>query len=589
MPGTAPFPGEIIGYRKNGAPIRLIAGGDPTHDLAGQLETRRASLVTANRELLTAAQAANNGAGRDLSADEEARYQAARTEIRSLGERIGDLTEEAQREQRTAAARADGTTTTVDGGRGASGVQVTSEPTVYGRGSGHSYFLDQARVALAQSGQFHSKHLDQALERQKRHAQEIDRQMPERRAAVERRSAKAYEDAFASSPADQQRLSQMERSGISPFEREKRFISRTDGQGGYFVPPLWLIDQYVPYLRAGRVFADMWRSFPLPSGTDSINIPRVTLGTASGPQTSDGGPVPGRDMTDNFVNAIVRTVAGQQDAAIQLLDQSPIAFDQIIFPDLMADLAMQLSGQLMIGSGTNGQLTGLFPKGTLGTSSGASASGYVVNDAATAWTAAAGTANFYQSSGKLMSVIARNRLRPVTGAITNTAVWYAYATSVDGNQRPLVAVNQQGQFFNAAGQQDGGLTVEGPVGHILSAPWSIDPNIPLTFGGTVAPSIGTISNGNTAATPGSGGNPDYTPLIAAVWDDLYLWEGELRSRTLSEVMSSSLQVRFQVYGYAADMPNRYQDSNGNPVSYGNYNNVGTTGGALSTAGLLSGF
>jgi hypothetical protein len=339
------------------------------------------------------------------------------------------------------------------------------------------------------------------------------------------------------------------------------------------------------------VFANMWRSFPLPGGTDSINIPRVTLGTASGPQVSDGGPVPGRDIQDNFVNALVRTVAGQQDAAIQLLDQSPIAFDQIIFPDLMADLAMQLSGQLMIGSGVNGQLTGLFPSGTLGTSTGASSAGYVVNDAADAWTAAAGTANFYQSAGKLMSNIARTRLRPVTGVIGNTAVWYAYSTSVDGNLRPLVSVEQQGQFFNAAGMQDGGPSVEGPVGHILAAPWASDPNIPLTFGGTTAPYIGTISNGSTAAVPGTGGSPDFTPLIAAVWDDLYLWEGELRSRTLAEVLSSTLQVRFQVYGYAADMPNRYQDSSGNPISYGNYNNTGQTAASvvLSTAGLLSGF
>jgi HK97 family phage major capsid protein len=533
----------------------------------------------------------------DCSTDEQrSAYKAATdaaaplaAELREIDDRLKDLREQRERDARAADARKGDPGPVGDPAAGRA--HVTSEPGAYGRGEGQSYFLDQARVQMAQAGLFQSKYLDQALERQKRHAQEIDKRMPERRAAVERRAAKMYEDAFASSPDDQRRMARMERAGISPFEREKRFISRTDGQGGYFVPPLWLIDEYIPYLRAGRVFADMWRSFPLPAGTDSINIPRVTLGTATGPQTADGANVPGRDMTDNFVNALVRTVAGQQDAAIQLLDQSPIAFDEIVFGDLMADYAMQLSGQLMIGSGTNGQLTGLFSAGTLGTSSGASTSGYVVNDAADAWTAASGTANFYSSAGKLLSNIARNRLRPVSGVIANTAVWYAYATSVDGNQRPLVAVNQQGQFFNAAGQQDGGLTVEGPVGHILSAPWSIDPNIPLTFGGTNAPYIGTISNGNTAAVPGSGGSPDFTPLIAAVWDDLYLWEGELRSRVLSEVLSGSLQVRFQVYGYCADMPNRYQDSSGNPVSYGNYNNTGQTAAsvALSTAGLLSGF
>jgi len=285
------------------------------------------------------------------------------------------------------------------------------------------------------------------------------------------------------------------------------------------------------------------------------------------------------------------TIAGQQDAALQLLDQSPLNLDQILFPDLMADYAMQLSAQLMIGSGSNGQLTGLFSAGTLGTSTGASTTGYVVNDAADAWTAAAGTANFYQSAGKLLSNIARTRFRPVTAVISNPAVWYAYSTAVDGNLRPLVGVEQQGAWFNAAGMQAGGPPVDGPTGHILASSWITDPNIPLTFGGTVAPYIGLISNGNTAAVAGSGGSPDFTPLIAAVWDDLYLWEGELRSRVLSEVLSGTLQVRFQVYGYCADMPNRYQDSSGNLVSYGNYNNTGQTAAsvALSTAGLLSGF
>jgi HK97 family phage major capsid protein len=560
-------------------------------ELIRKLQAERDKVVERRSALLKTAE--DNIAGdttEKLAAHNDAMesLKAVGADLARIDERLTEL--RAQRDRDAAAAK------TREGDPGPVGdpaadprMHITNEPTTYGRGSGHSYWLDLARTEMRRGDG--DGGVSAAGDRIKRHAQEIDKVMPERRARVEARSRKQYEEAFASTPAEQRKLAQMERMGISPFEREKRFISRTDGQGGYFVPPLWLIDEYIPYLRAGRVFADMWRSFPLPSGTDSINIPRVTLGTATGPQTSDGAPVPGRDMTDNFVNALVRTVAGQQDAAIQLLDQSPIAFDEIVFGDLMADYAMQLSGQLMIGSGTNGQLTGLFSAGTLGSSSGASTSGYVVNDAADAWTATAGTANFYASAGKLMSNIARNRLRPVTGVISNTAVWYAYATAVDSQDRPLVGVQQQGAWFNAAGMQDGGPGVEGPVGHILAAPWSIDPNIPLTFGGTSAPYIGAISNGSTAAVPGSGGSPDFTALIAAVWDDLYLWEGELRSRVLSEVLSGSLQVRFQVYGYVADMPNRYQNSSGDPLSYGNYNNVGNTAAdvVLSTTGLLSGF
>jgi hypothetical protein len=294
-------------------------------------------------------------------------------------------------------------------------------------------------------------------------------------------------------------------------------------------------------------------------------------------------------MTDNFVNALVRTVAGQQDAAIQLLDQSPVAFDQIIFKDIMADYAMNLSGQLIVGSGTNGQLTGLYPQGTI---TGGSTPAYIVNTctnatAATIWTGT--TTSFYACAAQLLSQIARNRFRPPNKILTNPAVWYALASATDTTNRPLVMPAQQGLGYNAAAGDDDGPVSEGPVGHILGVPWLIDPNIPLTFGGTVAPSIGTISQGNVAPIDGSGGSPDFTPLIAGVMDDLYLWEGELRSRTLSEVLSGTLQVRFQVYGYAASMPNRYQNSASKVLSYGNVNSGTTTGAALSTAGGLSGF
>ena len=555
--------------------------------LVEQLEQRSAALYAE----MTAAVKPSIDEKRSATPEELEKFTRAKEERAQVDDQVKTFKEQAEREQRAAASRAATGATDREERGDASGARavITSEPTVYGPGQRHSYFLDMARHDLRRGEG--DGGVNAAVDRMNRHAQEIDKVMPERRAAVERRASKAYEEAFTGSAAEQRALSRMERMGISPFEREKRFISRTDGQGGYFVPPLWLIDEYIPYLRAGRTFADMWRNFPLPAGTDSINIPRVTLGTATGPQTADGGPVPGRDMTDNFVNALVRTVAGQQDAAIQLLDQSPVAFDQIIFGDLMADFALQLSGQLIAGSGTNGQLTGLYSAGTLGTSTGASASGYVVNNTAAAWTAASGTANFYLSLGQLISVISRNRFRPVTGLITNPAVWYGMATAMDSQNRPLVVPSQQGNNFNQAAGDDDGPRAEGPVGHILGVPWSIDPNIPLTFGGTGAPAIGVISNGSTALVPGSGGNPVYTPAITAIWDDLYLWEGELRSRTLSEVLSGTLQVRFQVYGYAASMPNRYQNSSGQPISYGNYNTVGTQATVLSqgTNGLLVGF
>ena len=55
----------------------------------------------------------------------------------------------------------------------------------------------------------------------------------------------------------------------------------------------------------------------------------------------------------------------------------------------------------------------------------------------------------------------------------------------------------------------------------------------------------------------------------------------MRTRVLSEVLSGSLAVRFQLYAYCASMANRYQDASGNLLSYGNVNSGTTQGAALS--------
>jgi HK97 family phage major capsid protein len=575
-------------------------------DLIKKLTEQRNAHVSAMKEILSKATAE----GRATTKDERDAWAAKNAEVTDLEASIEQYKSQEEREQRAEAARAaTGDTGHAGGGAGGDRVTVTSEPQVYGRGSSHSYFLDEARSTLGRGDA--DGGVKAARARLERHESELRVEMPRRREARRREADRQMEDVLSgreslgSTSRRVQRLGRHERriyerflaEGMRVFEsatagREQRFISRTDGQGGYFVPPLWLIDDYIPYLRAGRTFADQWRNFPLPSGTDSINIPRVTLGTATGPQPGDGAPVPGRDIQDNFVNARVMTVAGQQDAAIQLLDQSPVAFDEIIFGDLAADYNMQLSAQLMLGSGFP-QLTGLFPTGVLGTAQ--NTYGFVTQAlglTTAQWTGGtATTPSFYLALAQLLSQISRNRFLPPDGALTNPMAWYALASAVDTTGRPLVVPAQQGNNFNQAAGDDDGPVAEGPVGHILGIPWLLDPNIPYTFGGTVAPSIGTISNGSTAAVPGSGGNPVYQPLIAARWSDLFLWEGEIHSRTLSEVLSGTLQVRFQLYAYNASMPNRYQNASNQAISYGNVNSTGALGAALSTgtAGGLIGF
>lgn len=551
--------------------------------LIEQLTEQRSKLIGEMKEILAKPVAES----RAVTKEEQEGWSAKDAEVKTISASIDTYTEQEQREQRAADIRKGGTDTGTAGGTASLSV---AEQVTYTADGPHSYFRD---LIAADVNKDH-----RAQERLNRHVKDVADAMPARREARKRAAEQAYSEAFLRTPGERRALEAMMRTGVDPFER--RFISRTDGQGGYFIPPLWLIDDYIPFLRAGRETANLFRTMPLPPGTDSINIPRIVLGTASGPQPGDGAPLPGRDMQDNFVNARIATIAGQQDAAIQLLDQSPVAFDSIIFQDLAADYAMQLNGQLLLGSGFP-QLNGLYPAGAgvnvASTGVASAANGYSVQNTAAAWSATAGTANFYASVAQLVSLISRTRFMPPTHIVVNPAVWYALSSAADTQGRPLVVPSQQGNNFNQlAGDSDGPVS-QGPVGHMLGIPIVLDPNIPLTFGGTgaVQPSMGTVSNGNVApigGSGGSGGNSNvYTPVITAVFSDLFLWEGEVRTRTLSEVLSGTLQVRFQLYTYVADMVNRYQNSSSFPISYGQYNTVGTQATVLSqgTGGLLIGF
>jgi HK97 family phage major capsid protein len=132
------------------------------------------------------------------------------------------------------------------------------------------------------------------------------------------------------------------RERLSTYDQEQRDLNRAEGSGGQFVPPVHLVNDYVGVPRPGRVTADLMTRRPLPPSTDSINIPKIMTGTATAIQPADNDPVQEVDMTDTTISAPVRTIAGQQDIAQQLLDQSPINFDEIVIQDLLSDYSRRL-------------------------------------------------------------------------------------------------------------------------------------------------------------------------------------------------------------------------------------------------------
>ena len=302
---------------------------------------------------------------------------------------------------------------------------------------------------------------------------------------------------------------------------ETRDISRTDGAGGDFVPPIYLINEYAEFARAARVTADLVTNMALPAGTDSINIPQITTGTLAAFQSADNTATTTRDMVSSTVTAPVRTISGYENVSIQLVEQSPLAggLDRLVFGDLMADYALQLNTAVVgAGDGTSGTLKGLI---TLGADT--------TNGIPTTWTETTPSAvNGLIALAKGISKVTTNRFKAAEAIVMHPSMWYWFASQVDGSNRPLVVpVTGASQAFNASGTVTNPGAPAGLVGTIQGVPVFIDATLPKTY-----------------AT-------NQSPILVGKFSDSYLFESGVKTRVLPDVLSSNLTVRFQVYGYAA--------------------------------------
>ena len=310
---------------------------------------------------------------------------------------------------------------------------------------------------------------------------------------------------------------------------ETRDVSRTDGAGGDFVPPIYLINEYAEFARAARVSANLMTNMALPAGTDSINIPAITTGTLAAFQSADNTATTTRDMVTSTVTAPVRTVSGYENVSIQLVEQSPLAggLDRLVFGDLMADYALQVNTAAL--ANNDGSSAGAI-KGLLYSAN----AGLPVT-----WTETTPTGvNGLKAIAQAISSVVTNRYKAPEGIIMHPSTWYWFLSQVDGSNRPLVVpVSPASQAFNANGTATTAGAAAGLVGTIHGVPVYIDATMTKTFG------TGT----------------NQSPIIVGKFSDSYLFESGVKTRVLPDVLSANLTVRFQVYGYLA-LAHRYAKS-----------------------------
>ena len=496
--------------------------------------------------------------------------RATRGDFRSLADDAGHLedalaaaTVAVTREQRARTSRAS-----------------VSEPRIYGPGSPHSWFVDLYKAERGSDAE--------SRKRLEAHAREAAADATRRAEQQARAFTAAYELQFGSTPGEQRALAAWTGAGRVLYER--RAATRVDGASGYFVPPAWLVDEFVPAPRADVALPGAVTTMPLPELCDSVNIPGIKTGIGAGTQVIDTGTAPGSDMSDQFVSALVRTISGTQDVAASWLDQGSGGagghLDELIWQDLHQAEQLQLSGQLILGSGTAGQMLGLLPPQTaIGTSLAVYAPNGNTNATQTlGYNGSSGTA-LLTTIGQCVSGITRARGRRPSHILTAPWLWDFVSTMTDQQSRPLV---------NGKGPHpipDGAEPEPGVVGYLpgIGLPVLGDLNVADSYGGGISPAaqpyLSAVNDTTVAWKAGTGASALYTPILPIVAKDIVVFLGEPKLRLMREVVSGNLQYRFQIYRYAAAMVNRYSASGTGTLA----NSGGWTAGACTSYGVVTQF
>jgi hypothetical protein len=150
--------------------------------------------------------------------------------------------------------------------------------------------------------------------------------------------------------------------------------------------------------------------------------------------------------------------------ARQTIDQSPLAFDQLVFRDLVADYASQVDAQVIAGNGTNGTILGILQTAGIQT---VAASALTIQ-------------GVYAAMANAIQKVHGARFQPPTAVFMHPRRWGWFQSLLDTTNRPLFPPvaqfpqNAAGILTNVASEQ--------VVGNMQGLPIVTDPNFPVNLG-----------------------------------------------------------------------------------------------------------
>lgn len=283
------------------------------------------------------------------------------------------------------------------------------------------------------------------------------------------------------------------------------------------VPPQYLLSEFAPNLRAGRPFANICNSRPLPPTGMSMVIPRATAATTVSTQATQNTNPTTTDMAITDLSVPVISFTGRGVISRQSMERGGVNLDRVVFDDLAADAARYLDQQAAYGSGTGGNALG------------------AINTAGIIAITLTGTTglDLIRAIANAIQAVNTQRLLPANAIIMHPRRWGALTIASDTTNRPLVSV-EAGQM-NVYGSGDA-AAVQTVVGSIQGVPVITDPNLRTNLG--------------------AGTNQDEVLVVRR--EDLYLWElpGTVREFTFEQPVGPA-SIQLAVYGNAAFTAARY--------------------------------
>jgi HK97 family phage major capsid protein len=368
-----------------------------------------------------------------------------------------------------------------------------------------------------------------------------------------------FADAFQAQIGDFNARQRLERH-LNEVRVENEFIPRetravaTSGFAGLVVPQ-YLVDAAAVVLRNGRPTANICRHLPLPSQGMTLYIPRGTTGASAASQATENNAASNTDEVWANLSIPVVTIAGQQQMSRQSLERGMPGLDELIYLDLAGAYHAELDRQVLNGSGSSNQMTGIINTGSIG--------------AATAFAAVPAAANFsLKVAGQVAGVSGAGAQVSPGYIVMAPRRWGWLNGLVDSSNRPIVIPTAQGPYnailLNATGSSaDGGegsqvsTTLARVVGTLQGLPVIVDPNMPTNIG-TNTEDIVLVGDFNQALLYEEG-------------------DGMPRMLRFEQTLGNQLTTTLAVYGYAAFSAGRY------PTAFGKVGGVDST----ATFGLVA--